>query len=273
MKSLREEIQSAIQSQTLGTAATASASSTEAIEIMRRASDGQLTGAELARMIDHTLLKPDAKRGEFQKLCEEALAHGFASVCVNSGRLAEVVEYLGIGARTLPIAVVGFPLGMMDTDAKAYETRRALTLGAKEIDMVIPIGKLKDEDFDAVYADIAAVVKAAEKIPVKVILETGLLSQDEKIAGCVIAKRAGAAFVKTATGFSNGIDGAGGSATESDIRLMRKVVGPDLGVKASGGIRTREDALKMIAAGANRIGASASVAIATATPSVEKGSY
>lgn len=260
MKSLREEIQAEIHSHAAHAAASASASSTDAVELMR--------GAELARMIDHTLLKADAKREEFRKLCQEALTHGFASVCVNTARLAEVVEYLGKGAKPLPIAVVGFPLGMMESTAKAYETQRAIALGAKEIDMVISIGKLKDADYDAVHTDIEAVVKAAGKIPVKVILETGLLTREEKIAGCVIAKRAGAAFVKTSTGFASG-----SGATEDDVRLMRKVVGPNLGVKASGGIRSREDALRMIKAGANRIGASASVAISTATDTGAQGSY
>ncbi|MBS1961616.1 MAG: deoxyribose-phosphate aldolase [Bdellovibrionales bacterium] len=235
---------------------------------MRAAETGSLPGPELARRIDHTLLKADARHDEFEKLATEARTHSFASVCVNSGRLPEVVSRLA-GSPVLPIAVVGFPLGAMETEAKVAETRRALDLGAKEIDMVLAIGVLKDGAYEGVEKDVEAVVAAAKtrKIPVKVILETCLLTREEKIAACVIAKRAGAAFVKTSTGF------AAAGATVEDIRLMRTVVGPDMGVKASGGIRTRADALKMIAEGADRIGASASVAIATAGISAESGGY
>lgn len=270
MKSLREEIQAEIRAQAGPTRPQESATSTEFVEIMRRASDGSLSGPELARMIDHTLLKADAVGTELKRLCEEALTHGFASVCVNSGRIAEAANLLGMSKKTLPISVVGFPLGMMETEAKAFEAKRAIALGAKEIDMVLSIGKLKEADYDSVYSDIEAVVQTSGKIPVKVILETSLLTTEEKIAACVIAKRAGAAFVKTSTGFGSA------GATVEDIRMMRRIVGPNLGVKASGGIRTRDDALKMIAAGANRIGASASVAIATAAKSESnsgKGSY
>jgi deoxyribose-phosphate aldolase len=187
---------------------------------------------------------------------------------VNTGRLPEVVARLA-GSPVLPIAVVGFPLGAMETEAKAAESRRALDLGAKEIDMVLSIGRLKDGDYERVEKDIEAVVQVARlrKTPVKVILETSLLTRDEKIAACVIAKRAGASFVKTSTGFAAG----GGGATVDDIRLLRAVVGVGMGVKASGGIRTREDALNMIAAGADRIGASASVAIVTAAAGAGEG--
>jgi len=171
-------------------------------------------------------------------VCTEARTHGFATVCVNTARLPEVVARLA-GSPVRPIAVVGFPLGAMESEAKAAETRRAIDLGAKEIDMVLNVGALKDADYDAVLKDIEAVVLAAQlrKIPVKVILETCLLSHEEKVAACTLAKRAGAAFVKTSTGFGSG-------ATVEDIRLMRAVVGAEMGVKASGGIRTREEALK-----------------------------
>ena len=157
----------------------------------------------------------------------------------------------------MPICVVGFPLGAMATRSKALETREAIADGAEEIDMVINIGALKGGDHDAVYADIQAVVRAAQGRPVKVILETSMLERDEKIVGCTLSKAAGAAFVKTSTGFG------GGGATAEDVALMRSVVGPDIGVKASGGVRSAEDAKAMLAAGANRLGASASVAIVT----------
>lgn len=259
MKSLREEIQAAIAAFSGKLGRFDPAGSTALIELMRGAETGTLAGPALARCIDHTLLKAEAVRGEFEKLCTEARTHSFASVCVNTGRLPEVVARLA-GSPVLPIAVVGFPLGAMETEAKVAETRRAIDLGAREIDMVLPIGALKDADYDAVFKDIDSVVSAAKsrKVPVKVILETCLLSREEKIASCVIAKRAGASFVKTSTGFGSA------GATVEDVTLMRAIVGAELGVKASGGIRTREDALKMIAAGADRIGASASVAIATA---------
>jgi deoxyribose-phosphate aldolase len=258
MKSLREEIQATISGIEEILGAFDPAPSTSLMELMRAAESGTLKGPELARRIDHTLLRADAQRGEIEKLCTEARTHSFASVCVNTSRLPEVVARLA-GSPVLPIAVVGFPLGAMETESKAAETRRAIDLGAREIDMVLAVGALKDGDYDAVAKDIAGVLAASKirKIPVKVILETCYLTRDEKIAACVIAKREGAAFVKTSTGF-----GAAG-ATVEDIRLMRSVVGCDLGVKASGGIRTREDALKMLAAGADRIGASAGVAMVT----------
>ncbi len=209
---------------------------------------------DLAGYIDHTLLKPDATRDDLVKLCEEARRYSFATVCVNSSNVALARRLLD-GCPTKPIAVVGFPLGAALTSAKVFETREAVRAGAAEIDMVINIGALKSKDYRMVEEDIRAVVDAARPAPVKVILETGGLSRDEKVIGCALSKAAGAAFVKTSTGF-----GPGG-ATAEDIALMRQIVGNDMGVKASGGIRTTADAEKMVAAGASRLGASASVAI------------
>lgn len=217
---------------------------------------GQVSGAGIARLIDHTLLKPDATRAELVKLCEEARTHRFASVCINTTWVTLAVELLK-GSGVMTICVVGFPLGAATSRAKAAETREAIQNGAAEIDMVVNLGLLKGGDHDAVYDDIRAVVDAAQGRPVKVILETHLLTREQKIAACALSKAAGAAFVKTSTGFS------GGGATSEDIALMRSVVGPDMGVKASGGVRTADDARKMVAAGANRLGASASVAIVT----------
>lgn len=213
---------------------------------------------ELNRYIDHTLLKPAATRADIAKLCAEAKEYRFASVCVNSAHIAEVAAALA-GTDVAPCCVVGFPLGAMETEAKAFEAARAAALGAKEIDMVMDIGAAKEGDFARVEADIAAVVSAIQgRAKLKVILECCLLTDEEKTAACLAAKRAGADFVKTSTGFSTG------GATEHDVALMRAAVGDDMGVKASGGIRTREDVLRMIAAGASRIGASAGIAIVTA---------
>ena len=213
---------------------------------------------ELNRYIDHTLLKPAATRADIAKLCAEAKEYRFASVCVNSAHIAEVAAALA-GTDVAPCCVIGFPLGAMETEAKAFEAARAAALGAKEIDMVMDIGAAKEGDFARVEADIAAVVSAIQgRAKLKVILECCLLTDEEKTAACLAAKRAGADFVKTSTGFSTG------GATEHDVALMRAAVGDDMGVKASGGIRTREDALRMIAAGASRIGASAGIAIVTA---------
>jgi deoxyribose-phosphate aldolase len=209
----------------------------------------------IGSLIDHTLLKPDATSEDVRKLCAEAVQHNFASVCINSSFVVLAASLLA-GSVTKPICVVGFPLGAMSSTAKAFEAKEAVLAGAQEIDMVIKIGALKEGSFSLVYEDISQVVQAAKPYPVKVILETALLTEEEKVFSCVISKAAGAAFVKTCTGFS------GGKATEEDIKLMRRVVGADFGVKASGGIRTYEDAAKMIAAGANRIGTSAGVAIA-----------
>ncbi|NLG79708.1 MAG: deoxyribose-phosphate aldolase [Firmicutes bacterium] len=215
----------------------------------------QGTARDLAAIIDHTLLKPEATKDQIVKLCEEAMEFGFASVCVNP-------TYVSLAASVLkdtPVkvcTVVGFPLGASTPLVKAVEARDAIAAGAREIDMVINVGALKSGDDDLVGWDIRAVVEAARgRALVKVILETALLTNDEKVKACLIAKAEGADFVKTSTGF-----GPGG-ATVEDVRLMRKVVGADMGVKAAGGIRTLETALAMVEAGASRIGASASVAI------------
>jgi deoxyribose-phosphate aldolase len=218
-----------------------------------------LVPADLAKLIDHTLLKPEATRDEVVKLCEEARKHRFASVCVNS-TWVPLCKAMLAGTDVMVCAVVGFPLGAMTPSAKAYEAREAMRQGAKEIDMVINIGALKSRDYETVFEDICRVVKAAAPAGVKVILETSALDTEQKIIGCTLGKLAGAAFVKTSTGFGKG------GATVEDVELMRRIVGPDIGVKASGGVRTTEDALKMAQAGANRIGASASVAIITGAP-------
>ncbi|NVB81522.1 MAG: deoxyribose-phosphate aldolase [Kofleriaceae bacterium] len=212
--------------------------------------------ADLGKLIDHTLLKPEATRDEVVKLCEEARKHRFASVCVNT-TWVPLCKSLLAGTDVMVCAVVGFPLGAMLPGAKAYEAREAVRQGAKEIDMVINIGALKSRDYETVFEDICKVVKAAAPAGVKVILETSALTHEEKIIATSLSKLAGAAFVKTSTGFGKG------GATVEDIQLMRSIVGSELGVKASGGVRTAEDAVKMAQAGANRIGASASVAIVT----------
>ncbi len=229
----------------------------------RIAPDRLRTSQDIAPFIDHTLLKAEATRDEVLKLCDEAKKYGFATVCVNSINVGTAARALA-GTSVLPIAVVGFPLGAMLPTAKAFETREAVRCGAKEIDMVLNIGALKSRDYALVLSDIQAVVNAAKPVPVKVILETSQLTNEEKIIGCALSKAAGAAFVKTSTGFS------GGGATAEDIALMRKVVGDDVGVKASGGVRSTEDAMKMFAAGANRIGASASIAIISGQKSNSK---
>ncbi|WP_240511966.1 deoxyribose-phosphate aldolase [Paludifilum halophilum] len=212
--------------------------------------------ASLASMIDHTLLKPGTTSEQIDKLCREAVEHRFAAVCINPDWVARAAERLkGTGVKVA--TVVGFPLGATTREVKAFETRQAIQNGASEIDMVMNIDALKSGDLDYFRQDIEEVVQAAEKAPVKVILETGLLNQEEIRVASEKAKAAGAHFVKTSTGFGQG------GATEEAVRLMRETVGPDMGVKASGGIRDRETADKMVAAGANRIGASASVAIVT----------
>ena len=210
--------------------------------------------APLASMIDHTLLKPGATHEDLVELCDEARRFGFATVCVSSGNVALCARLLeGCGVR--PIAVVGFPSGTAATADKVRETREAISAGAAEIDMVLHVGRLKAKDYGYVESDIREVVQAARPRAVKVILETGALTRDEKVIACALAKAAGAAFVKTSTGF-----GPGG-ATAEDVALMRQIVGDDVGVKASGGVRTAADARRMVEAGANRLGASASVAI------------
>lgn len=213
------------------------------------------TSAEaLAELIDHTLLKPEATPSDIKKLCDEARANKFATVCVNGSHVVRAATHLK-DSNVKPIAVVGFPLGAATSASKAYEAREAVQNGAKEIDMVINIGELKARNYRTVFEDLKAVVEASKPAPVKVILETALLDEEQKVAACLLSKAAGAAFVKTSTGF-----GPGG-ATAADIALMRRIVGREMGVKASGGIRTIGDAMAMIKSGANRIGASASVAI------------
>lgn len=215
------------------------------------------TARDWASLIDHTLLKPEANEKEIKKLCEEAIEYGFASVCVNPFWVRKAAEFLK-GSNVPVCTVIGFPLGATLSDVKAYETRRAIFDGAREIDMVINIGALKSGDYCTVEEDIKAVVKVAHEHDVlcKVIIETALLTDDEKVKACIAAKNSGADFVKTSTGFSRG------GATIHDVSLMRQVVGYDLGVKASGGVKSLADARKMLEAGATRIGASAGVRIA-----------
>ena len=224
-----------------------------------RISAGADVGAiesDIAGYIDHTLLKPEASRADILKICEEALKFGFASVCVNPWNVAQVAELLR-GSDVRVCTVVGFPLGATLPQVKIFEAEEAIKLGAQEIDMVINIGALKSRLDDAVEADIRGVAGASHRggAICKVILETSLLTTEEKVRGSLAAKNAGADFVKTSTGFSTG------GATAEDVRLMRAVVGGELGVKASGGVRTLEDLQKMVEAGATRIGASASVKI------------
>lgn len=220
----------------------------------------------LASFIDHTLLKPEATESQVIQLCEEARKHNFASVCVNPAFVPLSAKLLS-GSPVMVCTVIGFPLGATTSETKAFETRQAIAQGANEIDMVINVGALKSKDYAKVEEDIRAVVNACNGTTLKVILETALLTDEEKIKACELSVKAGANFVKTSTGF-----GPSG-ATEEDIALMRHVVGPDLGVKASGGIRDTMTTLKMLKAGATRIGASASVAIVNnAAPSGDKNS-
>ena len=208
----------------------------------------------LAKYIDHTILKPDATAAQVLKICDEAKEYGFASVCVNPSRIALVADALR-GTDVTPCCVVGFPLGAIPPENKAAEIAVAVKNGALEIDMVINIGAAKDGDWALVEHDIAAVKAACGPAKLKVIIECCLLTDDEKVRACQAAVSAKADFVKTSTGFSKG------GATVADVALMRKTVGPDVGVKAAGGIHTRDEALAMIEAGANRIGASAGIAI------------
>ena len=220
----------------------------------------EFTAKQLAKYIDHTILKPQATRGQIVALCEEAKRYGFASVCVNPCHIALAAEELA-GTDVAPCCVIGFPLGACTTAAKAFEAADAAANGATEIDMVINIGDAKDGRWDAVEADIAAVVKAIDgRAKLKVIIETCLLTDEEKVLACEAAVRAGTDFVKTSTGFSTA------GATPEDVALMRRTVGPDIGVKAAGGIRTYADAIAMIEAGASRLGASAGVAIVAELP-------
>ena len=222
--------------------------------------DISLSAAQMAKYIDHTLLKPDATIDAVAKLCAEAIAYGFKAVCVNSGHAAYIAGKLQ-GTGVAVCTVVGFPLGAMQMRAKAFEAENAIAEGASEIDMVLNIGALKSGDRRAVEADIRAVRQAAAgPIVLKVIIETCLLSAEEKVQACKIAKNAGADFVKTSTGFSSG------GATVEDVALMRKTVGRQMGVKASGGIKDWATAAAMIRAGATRIGTSSGVAIVENAP-------
>ncbi|MCD1276915.1 deoxyribose-phosphate aldolase [Streptococcus sinensis] len=209
---------------------------------------------KLNKYIDHTLLKPDASQEQIMNLIEEATEHDFASVCVNPTWVAFAAQALK-GTDVKVCTVIGFPLGANTPEVKAFEAEDAIQNGADEIDMVINIGALKSQDYELVEKDIRAVVEAAKGTLVKVIIETCLLTDDEKVKACQIAQKAGTDFVKTSTGFSTG------GATVADVALMRKTVGLNMGVKASGGARSYEDALAFIKAGATRIGASSGVAI------------
>ena len=209
----------------------------------------------LARVIDHTLLKPEATAEDIDRLCQEARHYGFCSVCVNGAWVSRCRDLLR-GSGVQVCAVVGFPLGAMDARSKAFETSQAVANGADEIDMVLNIGALKGRDLVLVALDIRGVVEAAGPRVTKVILETGLLTEVEKLLACQLCKQAGASFVKTSTGFAKG-----SAATVEDIALMRRSVGPDMGVKASGGVRSKADALAMLQHGATRLGTSSGVAI------------
>jgi len=223
---------------------------------------------DLARMIDHTLLKPDATRQEIEKLCQEAKHYGFASVCINPSQVKFCASLLR-ETEVKVCTVIGFPLGATSSTVKAFEADCAIKDGAREVDMVMNIGMLKSGEYEYVREDILAVVSTAHRYGVltKVIIETGLLTDEEKVKACMLAKNAGADFVKTSTGFVKG------GATVGDIALMRKVVGPELGVKASGGVRSQEDARALIASGADRIGASASVKIVTGEKAPSPSTY
>lgn len=214
-------------------------------------------GRKIAPSIDHTLLKPDADREQIITLCKEALAYGFACVCINPVRVPLAVQVLA-ESQVKVCTVIGFPLGAAATQSKAQETGLMVKTGAQELDMVMAIGALKDRDYQFVLNDIKAVVLAAEGRTVKVIIETCLLTNDEKVAACKLTMQAGAHFVKTSTGL------AGGGATADDVRLLFRTAAGKIRVKASGGIRTCQDALSMLEAGAARLGTSNSVAIVTA---------
>lgn len=215
------------------------------------------TAHDWASLIDHTLLKPEATEADIKKLCNEAIQFGFASVCVNPAWVKKASEFLS-GSNVPVCTVIGFPLGATLPDVKAYEARRAIFNGAREVDMVINIGALKSNDDCTVEDDIRAVAEAAHEngVLLKVIIETALLTDDEKVRACLASKNAGADFVKTSTGFAKG------GATADDVALMRRTVGSALGVKASGGVKGIEDARAMFEAGATRIGASVGVKIA-----------
>jgi deoxyribose-phosphate aldolase len=223
-----------------------------------------ITREKMASLIDHTLLKPDATKDDIKRLCQEAMNYGFRSVCVNP-------SYISLASRILRdsqvkvCSVVGFPLGANTPEVKAFEAEKAIRDGANEIDMVINLGALKSGDYELVKRDIGDIVKKGDRaqgeIIVKVIIETGLLSDDEKVFACQLVKESGASFVKTSTGLNTR------GATVQDVKFIRKLVGPEFGVKASGGIRTYRDAMNLIKAGANRIGTSSgSLIIKAITP-------
>lgn len=207
-----------------------------------------------AKYIDHTLLKPDATTQQIDQLINEAKAYQFKSICIHPGHVRYAAEKLG-DSDVLICTVIGFPLGATSTETKVFETEDAIKNGAQEIDMVLNIGALKEQDYESVEADISAVVQAANHKTVKVIIETCLLTDEEKVKACELSQSAGADFVKTSTGF------AGGGATTHDVQLMKETVGQAMEVKASGGVRTADDFLQMLEAGATRVGASAGVAI------------
>lgn len=215
-----------------------------------------LSSDDIAGLVDHTLLKPEATEAQIRQLCDDARTYQFASVCVNPTWITLCCDLLA-ETDVKTCTVVGFPLGAMLPRTKMAEAQHVVELGAQEVDMVLSVGRLRDGDFASVYSDIAGVVTAAHArfAPVKVIFENGLLTDEEKVAACVICQHAGVDYVKTATGF------AGGGATVDDVKLMRRVVGEELGVKAAGGVRSAADARAMINAGATRIGASSGVAI------------
>lgn len=209
---------------------------------------------DLASVIDHTYLKPDGDRAQIEKICAEAVKYHFKSVCVNTTMVHLAKELLADSGVNV-CAVIGFPLGAATTASKVFEAQEAVRCGAVEVDMVINVGALKSKDYALVEYDIRKVVEGVEGTLVKVIIETCLLTDEEKVIACALSKAAGAHFVKTSTGFSKG------GATVEDVALMRRVVGSEMGVKASGGIRDTETAIAMIKAGASRLGVSASVAI------------
>jgi deoxyribose-phosphate aldolase len=225
-----------------------------------------LSAAELARFIDHTLLKAEASAKDIEKLCAEAREHGFYSVCVNGSRV-EQARHLLEDTDVKVACVIGFPLGAMSGDAKRFETEAAIDEGAHEIDVVLNLGRLKDGDDKYVLRELRDVAEAADERPVKVILETCLLTHEEKIRACQLVVESGAQFVKSSTGLSTG------GATVADVKLLRETVGPKFGVKASGGIREAKTALEMIAAGATRLGTSASVAIVKGIEEAKAGAY
>ena len=220
----------------------------------------------LARYIDHTLLKPEASLKDIERLCAEARSYNFYAVCVNGSWVTQARHFLD-GSDVKVATVVGFPLGATDSDTKRFETEAAIDNGAQEIDVVINIGRLKDGDDEYVLRELRDVVEAAAERPVKVIIETCLLTNAEKIRACRIVLDGGAQFVKTSTGFSTG------GATVADVKLLREIVGETFGVKAAGGIRDTQTALAMIEAGATRLGTSSGVVIVRSKPGAEAGGY